>query len=45
MLDMKLLRDNFEKVQAQLAKRGGDYNLHAFKEMDKQRREVIFSIS
>jgi seryl-tRNA synthetase len=41
MLDMKELRDNFEQISAKLAKRGKDYNLASFLEMDKTRRELI----
>ena len=41
MLDAKLVRSDFETVKARLAKRNNDYNLEAFLELDKQRRELI----
>lgn len=41
MLDMKLLRTDFDKVKASLAKRNKEYNLEAFVDMDKSRRELI----
>jgi seryl-tRNA synthetase len=41
MLDMKELRDNFDAIAAKLAKRGKDYNLEAFRDMDRERRELI----
>ena len=41
MLDVKLLRTDFDKVKAALAKRNKEYNLEAFIDMDKTRRELI----
>ncbi|MGL4791121.1 MAG: serine--tRNA ligase [Anaerotignaceae bacterium] len=41
MLDVKLLRSNFEQVKAALAKRNKDYNLEIFIDLDKSRRELI----
>lgn len=41
MLDVKLLRTDFDKVKAALAKRNKEYNLEAFADMDKTRRELI----
>ncbi|MDD3570406.1 MAG: serine--tRNA ligase [Lachnospiraceae bacterium] len=41
MLDVKLLRSDFDKVKAALAKRNKEYNLEAFVDMDKTRRELI----
>ena len=41
MLDVKLLRSDFEGVKAALAKRHKDYNLDVFAELDKTRRELI----
>lgn len=41
MLDVKLLRTDFDKVKAALAKRNKEYNLEAFVDMDKTRRELI----
>ncbi|HCT64318.1 MAG TPA: serine--tRNA ligase [Lachnospiraceae bacterium] len=41
MLDVKLLRADFDKVKASLAKRNKEYNLEAFVDIDKSRRELI----
>lgn len=41
MLDVKELRDNFDAVKTLLAKRGKDYELERFIEMDKTRRDII----
>lgn len=41
MLDIKLLRTNFEQIKTSLAKRNKDYNLDKFLELDKQRRELL----
>ncbi len=41
MLDVKLLRSDFEGVKAALAKRHKDYNLDVFAELDKTRRELL----
>lgn len=41
MLDIKLLRTDFEKIKQALAKRNKDYNLDQFLELDKQRRELL----
>ncbi len=41
MLDVKLLRSDFEGVKAALAKRHKDYNLDVFADLDKTRRELI----
>lgn len=41
MLDVKLLRTDFDKVKTALAKRNKEYNLEAFVDMDKSRRELI----
>ncbi|MGE4214587.1 MAG: serine--tRNA ligase [Anaerotignaceae bacterium] len=41
MLDVKLLRTDFDKVKAALGKRNKEYNLEAFVDMDKTRRELI----
>lgn len=41
MLDVKLLRTDFDKVKAALGKRNKEYNLEAFADMDKTRRELI----
>lgn len=41
MLDVKLLRSDFEGVKAALAKRHKEYNLDVFADLDKTRRELI----
>ncbi|MDQ0297613.1 seryl-tRNA synthetase [Salibacterium salarium] len=42
MLDVKKLRNNFEEVKEQLAKRGEDIkNIDAFQELDEKRRSLI----
>jgi seryl-tRNA synthetase len=41
MLDAKELRDNLDAVKALLAKRGKDYGLDQFTELDRNRRELI----
>ena len=42
MLDIKLLRENFEEIKGKLQHRGEDLSdLDKFGELDKQRREVI----
>ena len=44
MLDIKDLRNNFEGAQAAMARRGGDYDLTPFLDMDKKRRELILQV-
>ena len=41
MVDVKLLRTDFEGVKAALAKREKDYHLEKFTELDKTRRELL----
>ena len=41
MQDIRNLRENFEAVKTALAKRGKDYNLEQFHELDKRRRELL----
>ena len=41
MLDVKLLRNDMDRVKAALAKRNKDYHLDQFTDMDKKRRELI----
>lgn len=41
MLDIKTLRNDFEGAQAAMARRGGDFDLTPFLDMDKKRRELI----
>ena len=41
MLDIKVLRNDFEKTAEKLNRRGKNYNLDAFAEMDIKRRECI----
>ncbi len=44
MLDQKLLRENFEEVKKAVMRRGSDYNIDTFIEIDKKRRELILKI-
>lgn len=44
MLDIKLVRTEFEKIKAALAKRNKDYNLDEFLEVDKKRRELLKTV-
>ncbi len=44
MLDQKLLRDNFDEVKAKLDKRGKEYNIESFKDLDAKRRQLILEI-
>jgi seryl-tRNA synthetase len=41
MLDLKYLRDNFAKVEASLATRGGAIDLSPFMDLDVRRRELL----
>lgn len=41
MLDIKLLRNNFEEVEKALANRNEDFDLSKFKELDARRREIL----
>lgn len=41
MLDIKLLRNNFEEVQKALSTRNEDFDLSKFKEIDEKRRELL----
>lgn len=41
MLDVKLVRNNFEQVKKALSKRNKAYNLDEFLELDKKRRELL----
>ncbi|MCL2373435.1 MAG: serine--tRNA ligase [Defluviitaleaceae bacterium] len=41
MQDIRNLRENFEATKAALAKRGGEYNLEQFAEIDKRRKELL----
>lgn len=41
MLDIKLLRNNFEEVEKALANRNEDFDLSRFKELDARRREIL----
>jgi len=41
MQDVKALRENFEETRAALAKRGQDYGLEKFADMDKRRKELL----
>jgi len=41
MFDIRQLRENFDETKALLGKRGKDFGLERFEEMDKRRREVM----
>ncbi len=41
MLDQRLLRESFDEVKNDVMRRGSDYNIDAFIELDKKRRELI----
>jgi seryl-tRNA synthetase len=41
MLDIKLLRNNFEEVEKLLSTRNEDFDLSKFKELDEQRRALL----
>ncbi|MEE1313603.1 MAG: serine--tRNA ligase [Lachnospiraceae bacterium] len=41
MLDIKLLRNNFEEVEKALATRNEDFDLSKFKELDEKRRTLL----
>ena len=41
MQDIKVLREDFDGLKAALLKRGKDYQLEKFVEMDKRRKELI----
>lgn len=44
MLDIKLLRNNFEEVEKALATRNEDFDLSKFKSMDEKRRELLSEV-
>jgi len=41
MLDPRELKENFDEIKALLSRRGEDYNLEKFIELDKTRRELL----
>ncbi|MCL1884409.1 MAG: serine--tRNA ligase [Defluviitaleaceae bacterium] len=41
MFDIKLLRENFDETKKALSKRGKDFKLESFADLDKQRRELL----
>lgn len=41
MLDVKMVRSNFEQIKAALAKRNKEYDFEQFLELDRQRRSLI----
>ncbi len=41
MLDIKLLRNNFEEVEKALSTRNEDFDLSLFKDLDNKRRELL----
>ncbi len=44
MLDQRLLRDNFDEVKAKLDRRGKEYNVSSFIELDTKRRELLVKV-
>lgn len=44
MLDVKLLRNNFEEVEDALSKRNEDFDLSQFKDLDKKRRNLLAEV-
>lgn len=44
MLDIKLLRNNLEKVKAALERRKEKIDLDEFIELDKERREILYNV-
>ena len=41
MFDIRLLREDFDRTREMLAKRGKDYNLERFHQLDAKRKELI----
>ena len=41
MLDIKLLRNNFEEVEKALSTRNEDFDLSKFKDLDERRRALL----
>lgn len=44
MLDIKLLRNNFEEVEKALSTRNEDFDLSKFKSMDDKRRQLLAEV-
>ena len=44
MLDIKLLRNNFEEVEKALSTRNEDFDLSKFKDLDEKRRELLAEV-
>ncbi len=44
MLDIKLLRSNFEDVEKALARRNEDFDLSKFKDLDEKRRSLLAEV-
>lgn len=44
MLDIKLLRNNFDEVEKALASRNEDFDLSKFKEIDEKRRQLLAEV-
>lgn len=44
MLDIKLLRSNFDEVEKSLSTRNEDFNLGIFKDLDEKRRNLIAEV-
>jgi len=43
MLDIKYIRENLEEAERRLATRGGDFYLGGFRELDDERRRLLFA--
>ena len=44
MLDIKLLRNNFEEVEKALSTRNEDFDLSLFKDLDEKRRKLLAEV-
>ena len=44
MLDLKLLRSNFDYVEKALARRNEDFDLSKFKDLDEKRRSLLAEV-
>lgn len=44
MIDIKLIRENFEEVEKALANRKEDFDLNKFKDMDEKRRALLSEV-
>ena len=44
MLDIKLLRNNFEEVEKALSTRNEEFDLSLFKDLDEKRRKLLAEV-